>query len=342
MRYLVTGGAGFIGSHLVEYLVDAGYEVVVLDDLSTGKRENLESVQDRIELIEGTITDAPTCVRACRGVDFVLHHAALASVPESLRDPVMTHHVNATGTLNLLLAARDARVKRVVYAASSAAYDGADLPKHEWMVARPSSPYGSSKLAGEHYCRAMFASFGLETVALRYFNVFGPRQDPRSQYAAVVPKFVAAAQANERPAIYGDGEQTRDFVFVTNIVQANMLACSAPAEACCGEAFNIGSGSRTTINALWRQIADLAGCTAQPHYMPSRPGDVRDSHASLQRAQRALNYTPVITLDDGLRHTVEWFTLRRALADIASASAVTPHANGRPANEGAHVQQATV
>jgi nucleoside-diphosphate-sugar epimerase len=342
VRYLVTGGAGFIGSHLVEHLVGAGDEVIVLDDFSTGKRENLASVKDRIELIEGTITDAETCARACRGVDFVLHHAALASVSESLRDPVGTHHVNATGTLNLLLAARDAGVKRVVYAASSAAYDSSDVPKHEWMVARPASPYASSKLAGEHYCRAIFESFGLQTVALRYFNVFGPRQDPRSRYAAVVPNFVAAAQANEGPVIYGDGEQTRDFVFVANVVQANMLACTAPPEACCGEAFNIGCGSRTTINKLWQLIAELAGCAAQPHYVPPRGGEVRDSVASLQRAQRMLGYEPTVTLDDGLRHTLEWFTLREALDDLSKASAAAPEPNGRPADDVAEVQQASV
>ena len=341
MRYLVTGGAGFIGSHLVEHLVGAGDEVVVLDDFSTGKRDNLASVRERIELIEGTITDPETCVRACRGVDFVLHHAALASVSESLRDPVRTHEVNATGTLTLLLAARDAGVKRVVYAASSAAYDDADVPKHEWMVARPVSPYASSKLAGEHYCRAMSGSFGLQTVVLRYFNVFGPRQDPGSPYAAVVPKFVTAAQANEGPVIYGDGEQTRDFVFVANVVQANMLACAAPAEACCGEAFNIGCGSRTTINALWQLIADLAGCTARPHYVPPRAGEVRDSLASLHRAQRTLAYEPTISLDDGLRRTVEWFTLRRALDDVSTSSALAPQANDRPADDALEVQQAT-
>src|SRR5947209_4273025 len=193
MRYLVTGGAGFIGSHLVEHLVGEGHKVVVLDDFSTGKRENLDGLMNRIDLIEGTVTDTATCVRACRDVDFVLHQAALASVPRSLRDPLATHHANITGTLNVLLAAKETGVKRVVYAASSSAYGNTtELPKHEGMVPRPLSPYAVSKLAGEHYCRALHASFGIETVALRYFNIFGPRQDPTSQYAAVVPKFIAA------------------------------------------------------------------------------------------------------------------------------------------------------
>src|ERR1051326_4195134 len=212
MRYLVTGGAGFIGSHLVEHLAAERHKVVVVDDFSTGKRENLDGLLNEIELIEGTITDARTCARACKGVDFVLHQAALASVPRSLRDPVATHHANITGTLNVLLAAREAGVRRVVYAASSSAYGNtAELPKHEGMVPRPLSPYAVSKLAGEHYCRALNASLGIETVALRYFNIFGPRQDPTSQYAAVVPKFIAAIADGRAVPIHGDGEQSRDF-----------------------------------------------------------------------------------------------------------------------------------
>jgi len=328
VRYLVTGGAGFIGSHLVEHLVGEGHDVAVLDDFSTGKRENLEALQKQIEIIEGSVTDSATCARACRGVDFVLHQAALASVPRSLGDPLATHHANATGTLNVLLAARDAKVKRVVYAASSSAYGNtAELPKHERMVPRPLSPYAVSKLAGEQYCRAITASFGVETVALRYFNIFGPRQDPASQYAAVVPKFITAAQSSEGPVIYGDGEQTRDFTYVANAVRANMLACIAPADECCGEVFNVGCGARISVNDLWRKIATLLECTAQPHYVPSRKGDVRDSLASLQRSEQVLGYSPVATLEDGLRHTVEWYTLRKALADatesaVASASSV--------------------
>jgi nucleoside-diphosphate-sugar epimerase len=315
VRYLVTGGAGFIGSHLVEHLVGDGQDVVVLDDFSTGKRENLDGVRRKIELIEGTVTDSATCAQACRGVDFVLHQAALASVPRSLRDPVATHDANATGTLNMLLAAKEAGVRRVVYAASSSAYGNtAELPKHEGMVPRPLSPYAVSKLAGEHYCRALYASFGIETVALRYFNIFGPRQDPTSQYAAVVPKFIVAAQSNEGPVIFGDGEQTRDFTFVANAVRANMLACVAETDAC-GEVFNVGCGARITVNELWRRIAALAECTAQPRYVPARGGDVRDSLASLERSQKLLGYAPVVTIDDGLRRTVEWYTLQSAVIE---------------------------
>ncbi len=307
MRFLVTGGAGFIGSHLVEHLVGEGHDVVVLDDFSTGKRENLASFRG-VEVVEGSVTDPATCARACRGVDYVLHQAALASVPRSLRDPVATHQANATGTLNVLLAARDAGVRRVVYAASSSAYGNtAELPKHEGMVPRPLSPYAVTKLAGEEYCRAVHASFGVETVALRYFNIFGPRQDPASQYAAVVPKFIVSAMANESPVIYGDGEQTRDFTYVANAVQANMVACSAPAEAC-GEVFNVGCGARISVNELWRQITGILESKARAQYEPARVGDVRDSLASLDRSRRVLGYEPVVSLEEGLQRTIESFS----------------------------------
>jgi len=280
---------------------------VVLDDFSTGKRENLATFRG-VEVVEGSVTDPATCARACRGVDYVLHQAALASVPRSLRDPVATHQANATGTLNVLLAARDAGVRRVVYAASSSAYGNtAELPKHEGMVPRPLSPYAVTKLAGEEYCRAVHASFGVQTVALRYFNIFGPRQDPASQYAAVVPKFIVSAMANESPVIYGDGEQTRDFTYVANAVQANMVACSAPAEAC-GEVFNVGCGARISVNELWRQITGILESKARAQYEPARVGDVRDSLASLDRSRRVLGYEPVVSLEEGLRRTVESFS----------------------------------
>ena len=280
---------------------------MVLDDFSTGKRENLATFRG-VEVVEGSVTDPATCARACRGVDYVLHQAALASVPRSLRDPVATHQANATGTLNVLLAARDAGVRRVVYAASSSAYGNtAELPKHEGMVPRPLSPYAVTKLAGEEYCRAVHASFGVQTVALRYFNIFGPRQDPASQYAAVVPKFIVSAMANESPVIYGDGEQTRDFTYVANAVQANMVACSAPAEAC-GEVFNVGCGARISVNELWRQITGILESKARAQYEPARVGDVRDSLASLDRSRRVLGYEPVVSLEEGLRRTVESFS----------------------------------
>jgi nucleoside-diphosphate-sugar epimerase len=310
VRYAVTGGAGFIGSHLVEHLVAAGHDVTVLDDCSTGKRENIAAWSDRIDFIEGSVVDLATCRRAFEGVDFVLHQAALASVPRSLKDPVATHHANVTGTLNVLLAARDTGVKRVVYAASSSAYGNtAELPKHEEMVARPLSPYGVSKLAGECYLRAFHASFGLQTIGLRYFNVFGPRQDPKSQYAAVVPRFVTAALADQPPSIYGDGEQTRDFTFVANVVHANMLACEAPAEAC-GEAYNVGCGCAVSLNTLWRQIAELTHCSTCARYEPPRAGDVHDSLASLARSRKALGYEPLVDLEHGLRTTVQSFVTR--------------------------------
>jgi nucleoside-diphosphate-sugar epimerase len=307
VRYAVTGGAGFIGSHLVEHLVTVGHEVTVLDDCSTGKRENIAAWDDRVDFVEGSVVDLATCRRAFEGADFVLHQAALASVPRSLNDPVATHHANVTGTLNVLIAARDAGVKRVVYAASSSAYGNtAELPKHEEMVPRPLSPYGVSKLAGECYLRAFHASFGVQTIALRYFNVFGPRQDPKSQYAAVVPRFITAALADEPPSIYGDGEQTRDFTFVANVVHANMLACEAPDEAC-GEAYNVGCGCAVSLNTLWRRIAELTHCTTSARYEPPRAGDVHDSLASLVSSRRALGYEPLMDLDSGLQATVEWF-----------------------------------
>ena len=313
MRYVVTGGAGFIGSHLVEHLVSAGEEVTVLDDFSTGRRENLTPWLGRIEMVEGSLTDPDACRRAIQGAHFVLHQAALPSVPRSLRDPMATHAANVTGTLNVLLAARDAGVRRVVYAASSSAYGNtAELPKHEGMLPRPLSPYAAAKQAGEQYCRAFHASFGLPTVALRYFNVFGPRQDPTSQYAAVVPKFIVTARAGESPTIFGDGEQTRDFTYVANVVRANLLACEAPPEAL-GEVYNVGCGERVSVNELWRRIARMVGASATPRYEPSRTGDVRDSLASLDRARALLRYEPVVSLDEGLRATV------RALSGAAPA-----------------------
>ena len=305
MRYLVTGGAGFIGSNLVEHLLGEGHDVVVLDNFSTGRRENLAPFLERITLIEGTITDPATCARAVDGCDFVLHQAALPSVPRSVVDPVASHEACATGTLNVLVAARDAKVRRVVYAASSSAYGNTpELPKHEGMPSRPLSPYAAAKLAGEHYMRAFHASYGLETVSLRYFNIFGPRQDPTSQYAAVVPKFITCALKGEAPTIYGDGEQTRDFTYIANAVQANMLACQAPAEAC-GQVFNVGCGERITVNQLWERITKAVGVELAPNYVPTRTGDVRDSLASLTLSEKFLGYQPLVNVEEGVRRTME-------------------------------------
>jgi nucleoside-diphosphate-sugar epimerase len=307
MQFLVTGGAGFIGSHLVERLLERRDDVVVLDDFSTGRRENLAPFEGRFTLIEGTLTDPAACARAVQGADYVLHQAALGSVPRSIEDPVTTHEVNATGTLNLLRVAAEAGVRRVVFAASSSAYgDTEELPKHEGMPVRPRSPYAVSKAAGEAYCRAFHASYGLETVALRYFNVFGPRQDPASQYAAVVPLFVTAALEGRSPLIFGDGEQSRDFTYIANVVDANLAACQA-GPAALGEVYNVGAGDRTTINELWRTIRDLVGADVEPRHAPPRPGDVRHSLAALDRARADLGYEPHVDVAEGLRRTVEWY-----------------------------------
>jgi nucleoside-diphosphate-sugar epimerase len=311
MHYLVTGAAGFIGSHLVEFLMSSGHTVTALDDLSTGKRENIARWMRRIDFVEGSVLDPAVCARAVRGVDYVFHEAALASVPRSISNPEATHAANATGTLNVLIAARDAGVKRVVYAASSSAYgDTLELPKHEGMASLPLSPYAVSKLAGESYMRAFHASYGLETISLRYFNIFGPRQDPESQYAAVIPKFVTSALENQAPTIFGDGEQTRDFTFVDNVVRANMLACEAPREAC-GGVYNVGCGKQVSLNDLWRCISEQTGTSVEPEYQPFRAGDVRDSLASLDAIRDTLGYSPVVDLEEGLRRTIESFVAQR-------------------------------
>jgi nucleoside-diphosphate-sugar epimerase len=307
MRYLVTGGAGFIGSHLAEHISQQGEEVVVLDNFATGKRENLEAFRDKIEVIEGSILDPDTCARAMRGVDYVLHEAAIPSVPKSVDDPVGSHEANSTGTLNVLIAARDAKVKKLVYAASSSAYGDTDeLPKRETMFPRPLSPYAVAKFSGEAYCRAFHATYALPTVSLRYFNIFGPRQDPNSQYAAAVAKFVNCALGGSAPTIFGDGNQTRDFTFVANAVSANLLACRAPDEAH-GDVFNVGCGQRISVNDLWSQIARITGNQGNPTYAPRRAGDVRDSLASLDKIERVLGYKPVVDLETGLKTTVNYF-----------------------------------
>jgi nucleoside-diphosphate-sugar epimerase len=307
MHFLVTGAAGFIGSHLVEYLMSSGHSVTGLDDLSTGKRENIAPWLSQMHFIEGSVLDPATCAQAVRGVDFVLHEAALASVPRSVADPAGTHAACATGTLNVLIAARNAGVKRVVYAASSSAYgDTVELPKHEGMPSLPLSPYAAAKLTGEHYMRSFFASYDLETISLRYFNVFGPRQDPKSEYAAVVPQFVTSALDNRAPTIFGDGGQTRDFTYIENVVRANMLACNAPRGAC-GHVYNVGCGERVSLNDLWRSIKEVTGTTVDAIYVPARVGDVRDSLASLDRIRAQLGYTPAVGMHEGLRRTIDSF-----------------------------------
>ena len=306
-RYLVTGGAGFIGSNIVEVLVEEGASVRVLDNFSTGRRENLAEFLGAIELIEGSITNPATCASVCEGIDLVLHQAALPSVPRSVADPAASHEACATGTLNMLVAARDAGVKRFVYAGSSSAYgDTPTLPKVESMPTLPRSPYAVAKLVGEQYCRVFSLIFGLETVVLRYFNIFGPRQDPASQYSAVIPLFITKALTGESPTIDGDGEQTRDFTYVQNAVRANLLACTADAGDVSGEVFNLGCGERISVNRLWEAIQEATGADVEPVNGPARAGDVRDSLASLDKIQTRMGYESTVSLAEGLCRTVEW------------------------------------
>lgn len=305
--YLVTGGAGFIGSHIVERLVQLGKRVRVVDNLSIGKLENIEPFLDRIEFVEGDIRDLDMARKAMDGVEFLLHQAAIPSVPRSIDNPVETHESNLTGTLNILLAAKEAKVKRVVYASSSSVYgDLPQLPKREDQTPAPKSPYAVSKLAGEYYCRAFVEVYGLDVVCLRYFNIFGPRQDPESPYAAVVPKFVSSFLKKEPPTIYGDGGQTRDFTFVRNAVEANLL--SLEARDAKGEVFNIASGRAVSINELAKVIRELVGANEiEPQHGPPRPGDVRHSWADISKARSVLGYEPKWSLEEGLRATIEWF-----------------------------------
>lgn len=306
-RFLVTGGAGFIGSHLVDALLEQGAAVRVLDNFATGKQENLAHCRARIELMEGDIRDLETCRAACAGVDYVLHQAALGSVPRSVADPLTSHEVNVTGTLKMLVAARDAGVKRLVYAASSSTYgDHPGLPKVEERIGQPLSPYAVTKYADELYARVFGRCYGLETVGLRYFNVFGPRQDPDSQYAAVIPLFVSALLRGQAPTIHGDGEQTRDFTYVGNAVAANLLACSAPAAAV-GEVFNVACGERTSLNQLYGRLQALLETDIEPVYGPPRAGDVRDSLADIAKVGRLLGYRGEVRFDAGLQRSIAWY-----------------------------------
>jgi nucleoside-diphosphate-sugar epimerase len=304
--YLVTGGAGFIGSHIVERLVREGHHARVLDDFSSGKESNLESFRGEIELIKGDIRDATLVKEAMKGVDIVFHEAALGSVPRSVADPLTTHEVNMTGTLNVLLAARDAGVKRVVYASSSSVYGETPvLPKSEDMTPQPLSPYALSKLVGEHYASVFKHVYGFEVVALRYFNIFGPRQDPESQYAAVIPRFITALLEGRAPLVYGDGLQSRDFTYVDNVVDANLLASEASGVA--GQAFNVACGGRYTLLDLLARLKEILASDIEPIHEASRAGDVRDSQASIEAAERALGYRVSVGFEDGLRKTVAWY-----------------------------------
>jgi len=303
---LITGGAGFIGSGLARALLERGDTVRVLDNFSTGRRENLADMAGRITLFEGDVTDTALLREAVRGVEYVFHEAALASVPRSVEDPLGTHEANVTGTVRLLAAARDASVRRVVYAASSSAYgDQPALPKVETMAPSPLSPYAVSKLAAEYYCQAFAACYGLETVCLRYFNIYGPRQDPESVYAAVIPRFIMAMLRGQRPVIYGDGAQSRDFTYIADCVNANLLAATAPKAV--GKTLNVACGQRYTLNELVALLNRILGTAIEPIYEPARRGDVRHSQASIAQARRLLGYRPRYSLKKGLHETVAWF-----------------------------------
>lgn len=305
-RYLVTGGAGFIGSNIVEELVRRGEKVRILDNFFTGKRENIALFLEDVELIEGDLRRLDTVRQATEGVDYILHQGAFPSVQRSIDNPLDTDETNVRGTLNLLVAARDAGVKRVVYASSSSVYgDTPALPKTEEMKPAPLSPYAASKLAGEHYCQVFYQVYGLEAVALRYFNVFGPRQDPTSQYAAVIPRFVIAMLGGERPVVYGDGEQSRDFSYVTNVVQANLLAATAPGVG--GQVFNIACGKRYNLLELVAAINRILGTDIAPIHAAPRVGDVRHSLADIARAKEMLGYQIKLEFEEGLRRLIGWF-----------------------------------
>jgi nucleoside-diphosphate-sugar epimerase len=304
--YVVTGGGGFIGSHIVEELIRRRETVKLIDNFSTGKRENVQPFKSDAEIIEADIADATNLVELFRGADYVVHQAAIPSVPKSMLDPVKSHHANVNGTLNVLVSARAAGVKRVVYASSSSLYgDSPTLPKHEGMMPNPLSPYGAQKLFGEMYCQVFTKAYGLETVSLRYFNVFGPRQDATSQYSGVLALFIPAVLQGRRPTIHGDGLQSRDFTYVKNVVEANLLACTTPGVG--GQVFNIACGDRITVNSMLQQINQITGKDISPIYGDPRAGDIKHSQADISRAQKLLDYQPKMSFQEGLRHTIEWY-----------------------------------
>lgn len=308
-KVLVTGGAGFVGSNLVRALLARGDTVRVIDNFATGHRANLTDVVDDVEVVEGDLTSYERTHAATKGVDIVFHEAALPSVPRSVQDPLTTNAVNVTGTLNVLLCSRDEGVGRVVYASSSSVYGNTDvLPKVEAMSPRPVAPYAVAKLAGEHYCQAFTSVYGLETVSLRYFNVYGPRQDPASQYAAVIPRFIRAIAGGESVMVHGDGEQTRDFTYIDNVVSANLLAADADGTTISGEAVNVAGGEQVSVNHLIVEIGELIGLEPKLVHISQRPGDVRHSRADITKAQRVLGYEHLVGLREGLRRTIEWLT----------------------------------
>ena len=304
-HYLVTGGAGFIGSHLCEELVRRGETVRVVDSLITGKRQNLAHLP-QVEFLEGDLSSLDVARRAVQGIDYVLHQAAIPSVPRSVDDPITSNRANIDASLNVLVAARDANVRRVVYAGSSSAYgNSATLPKVETMPTAPLSPYALQKLVAEQYCQMFTRLYGLETVTIRYFNVFGPRQDPSSPYSGVISVFISALCEGRQPTIYGDGEQTRDFTYVSNVVDGVLRACQA--QGASGEVINVATSGRISLNQLFRTVRDLVGASVEPVYMPPRAGDVRDSQADIGKARSLLGYEPLVTFEQGLENTVDWY-----------------------------------
>ncbi len=303
---LVTGGAGFIGSHLATRFVEQGHRVRVFDNLSTGFRSNLKHLDGRVDLIEADLRDAEACRKACERVEFVFHQAALGSVPKSVDDPQTSHDVNIGGTFNILRAAVEQKVRRFINAGSSSVYgDAEESPKHEGMIPRPLSPYAVQKLAGEEYAAAFYVCYGLESITLRYFNVFGPRQDPKSQYAAAIPAFVSAILNGEAPTVYGDGQQSRDFTYIDNVVDANILAMSAKKTT--GQAVNIACGGQITINQVISAINKVLGTKAQPRSVNARPGDVRHSCADIRLATSLLGFRPKVSFEDGLRRAIDYY-----------------------------------
>src|SRR6266480_7493814 len=306
MRYLVTGGAGFIGSNTVDELVSRGHSVVVLDDLSGGKDDNLAEIRNKITIIKGSITDIEVVRKAMHEAEYVLHLGARTSVPRSVKDPLETNRINIEGTLNVLVAAKEMKVKRVVFAASSSAYgETPTLPKTEAMQPQPISPYGVTKYVGELYCQTFGRCYGLENVALRYFNIFGPRQDPGSPYSGVLAKFCTAFLEDVQPLVFGDGEQTRDFTYVDNAVQANLAACEAPNAS--GKVFNVGVGGRISLNEVLRELGKITGKRLAAKYEPPRDGDIRDSQADISQARECLEYNPQVSFEEGLARTFEWY-----------------------------------
>jgi UDP-glucose 4-epimerase len=306
--HLITGVAGFIGSSIARALLERGQQVRGIDNFATGNRENIAEIADRIEFREADLLDAEAMKKACSGVDCVFHQAAIPSVPKSVLDPVGSNRANVDGTVNLLVGARDAKVRRVMYAASSSAYgESPTLPKHEDMTPNPISPYAVAKLASEHYMISFYRCYGLETVSLRYFNIFGPRQDPTSPYSGVLAKFITQMLRGEEPTIFGDGGQSRDFTYIDNAVSANLLAAHAPAEPVAGRVFNVATGTRVDLNETFQTLKKLTGYSGEVKHAPAREGDIKHSLADISRAEQAFGYKPAVNFEEGLRRTVEWY-----------------------------------